>query len=88
MEELLEDVEGELAEVEKGVEKANMALYMVLGGIFFLQVIMAFGSTCWWIRLVIKARVFRYRCHTVIQPCKVFLTMQNVEFSTGKSQNS
>ena len=47
---MLEDVEGELAEVEKGVEKANMALYMVLGGVLFLQVILAFGSTWWWIR--------------------------------------
>ena len=58
MEELLEDVEGELAEVEKGVENGNIALYMVLGGIFFLLVIIAFGSICWWIRLVIKARIF------------------------------
>ena len=46
VEELLEDVEGELAEVEMGVEKASMVLIMALGGVFFL----AFGSTCWWIR--------------------------------------
>ena len=47
---MLGDLEGTLAEVEKEVEEANMALYMVLGGVLFLQVILAFGSTWWWIR--------------------------------------
>ena len=74
MEELLEDVEGELAEVEIGVEKANMALFMVLGGLLFLHVVLAFGSTCWWIRLVSQIRVSKCHGYMVMQMCKFFLT--------------
>ena len=50
VEELLVNVEGDLAELEKGGENASMAFYMVLGGVFFLPVILAFGTICWWFR--------------------------------------